>query len=136
MQDLLVRRQFSLVPDNRTNVNVEPWEMHNIITKSTNLHVILRLSDGTSEKIRDSQMCRYDGQIYFHWYKILGLLYKRALFDLQFILIKTKVKRQIKTLLLWTIGQTLMSRPATNQKQEWPVASMFVHGSGRNEQTL
>ena len=27
---------------------------------------------------------RYDGQIYFHWYKILGLLYKRALFDLQF----------------------------------------------------
>jgi hypothetical protein len=30
-------------------------------------------------------MCRYDGQIYFHWYKILGLLYKRALFDLQFV---------------------------------------------------
>jgi hypothetical protein len=26
-----------------------------------------------------------DGQIYFHWYKILGLLYKRALFDLQFV---------------------------------------------------
>jgi hypothetical protein len=26
----------------------------------------------------------YDGQIYFHWYKILGLLYKRALFDLQY----------------------------------------------------
>ena len=25
MQDLLVRRQFSLVPDNRTNVNVEVW---------------------------------------------------------------------------------------------------------------
>ena len=25
IQDLLVRRQFSLVPDNRTNVNVEPW---------------------------------------------------------------------------------------------------------------
>jgi hypothetical protein len=24
------------------------------------------------------------GQIYFHWYKILGLLYKRALFNLQF----------------------------------------------------
>jgi hypothetical protein len=62
--------------------------------------LVLRLSDGTSEKIRDSQMCRYDGQIYFHWYKILGLLYKRALFDLQFILIKTKVKRQIKTLFI------------------------------------
>ena len=25
IQDLLVRRQFSLVPDNRTNVNVEVW---------------------------------------------------------------------------------------------------------------
>ena len=46
---------------------------------------VLRLSDGTSEKIRDSQTCRYGGQIYFHWYKILGLLYKRALFDLQFV---------------------------------------------------
>ena len=59
--------------------------------------LVLRLSDGTSHrqvKKSDSQTCRYDGQIYFHWYKILGLLYKRALFDLQFvhrfILIKTK----------------------------------------------
>ena len=25
VQDLLVRRQFALVPDNRTNVNVEAW---------------------------------------------------------------------------------------------------------------
>ena len=25
IQDLLVQRQFSLVPDNRTNVNVEAW---------------------------------------------------------------------------------------------------------------
>ena len=25
IQDLLVRRQFSLVPDNRINVNVETW---------------------------------------------------------------------------------------------------------------
>ena len=47
--------------------------------------LVLRLSDGTSEKIIDFQTCRYDGQIYFHWYKILGLLYKRALFDLQFV---------------------------------------------------
>ena len=47
--------------------------------------LVLRLSDGTSENIRDYQMCRYDAQIYFHWYKILGLLYKRALFDLQFV---------------------------------------------------
>ena len=36
-------------------------------------------------KKSDSQTCRYDGQIYLHWYKILGLLYKRALFDLQFV---------------------------------------------------
>ena len=27
IQDLLVRRQFSLVPDNRTNVNVEAWNV-------------------------------------------------------------------------------------------------------------
>jgi hypothetical protein len=47
--------------------------------------LVLRLSDGTSEKIGDSQTCRYDGQIYFHWYKILDLLYKRVLFDLQFV---------------------------------------------------
>ena len=51
--------------------------------------LVLRLSDGTSEKIRFPNYrydaCRYDGQIYFHWYKILGLLYKRALFDLQFV---------------------------------------------------
>jgi hypothetical protein len=31
------------------------------------------------------QTCRYDGQIYFHWYKILDLLYKRVLFYLQFV---------------------------------------------------
>ena len=49
------------------------------------IDLVLRLSDGTSEKIGDSQACRYDGQIYFHWYKILDLLYKRALFDLQFV---------------------------------------------------
>jgi hypothetical protein len=38
--------------------------------------LVLRLSYGTYEKIRDSQTCRYDGQIYFHWYNILGLLYE------------------------------------------------------------
>jgi hypothetical protein len=31
IQDLLVRHQFSLVPDNRTNVNVEAWKMFNTI---------------------------------------------------------------------------------------------------------
>ena len=47
--------------------------------------LVLWLSDGTSEQIIDSQTCQYDGQIYFHWNKILGLLYKRAQFDLQFV---------------------------------------------------
>ena len=32
IQDLLVRRQFSLVPDNRTNVNVEAWPMVPLIS--------------------------------------------------------------------------------------------------------
>ena len=36
-------------------------------------------------KWKNPQTCRYNGQIYFHWYKILGVLYKRALFDLQFV---------------------------------------------------
>ena len=36
-------------------------------------------------KKSDSQTCRYDRQIYFHWYKLLGFLYKRPLFDLQFV---------------------------------------------------
>jgi hypothetical protein len=35
--------------------------------------------------VPDSQTCRYDGHIYFHWYKILDLLYKRVLFYLQFV---------------------------------------------------
>jgi hypothetical protein len=38
---------------------------------------VLRLSDGTSEK---NQIPKD-----FHWYKIQDLLYKRALFDLQFV---------------------------------------------------
>jgi hypothetical protein len=59
IQDLLVRRQFSLVPDNRTNVNVEACK----VMASSIINV----------------------QIYFHWYRILGLLHKRALFDLQFV---------------------------------------------------
>ena len=45
--------------------------------------LVLRFSDGTREKIRFPNPKRagttlYDGQIYFHWYKI-------ALFDLQFV---------------------------------------------------
>ena len=45
--------------------------------------LVLRLSDGTSKKIWDSQTCRYDGKIYFHWYKILVCCVKEP-FDLQF----------------------------------------------------
>ena len=74
---------FSLVPsDNRDKRSTCPTS---VFTGIGQVDLVLWLSDGTSEKIRDSQTCRYDGQIYFHWYKILGLLYKRALFDLQFV---------------------------------------------------
>jgi hypothetical protein len=64
------------------NINVCPIPVK---TDVGQVNLVFQLSDGTSEKIRDSQMCRYDRQIYFHWYKILGLLYERALFDLQFV---------------------------------------------------
>ena len=67
--------------------------------------LVLRLCDGTNEKIRDSQTWRYDRQIYFHWYKILGLLYKRALFDLQFVhnLFWLKLKRNVRSKLFYCI---------------------------------
>jgi hypothetical protein len=67
--------------------------------------LVLRLSDRASEKIRDSQTCRYDGQIYSHWYKILGLLYKRALFDLKFVhnLFWLKLKWNAKSKLFYCI---------------------------------
>jgi hypothetical protein len=41
IQDLLVRRQFSLVPDNRTNVNVEACIKHQkSISQSHHVHVV------------------------------------------------------------------------------------------------
>ena len=46
------------------------------------VHLVLRLSDGTSENVRFSNV-PVRRQIYFHWHKLLGLLYQRALFDLQ-----------------------------------------------------
>ena len=70
------------IPIEGLDINVCPIPVK---TDVRQVDLVLRLSDGTSEKIRDSQTCRYDGQIYFHWYKILGLLYKRALFALQFV---------------------------------------------------
>ena len=93
--------------------------------------LVLRLSDGTSEKIRDSQMCRYDRQIYFHchWYEILGLLYKRALFDLQFVhnLFWLKLKWNARSKLfyciiyrssmLWWSSRTLTKLKSQSQKR-------------------
>ena len=32
--------------------------------------------------------------------------------------------------------QEKIFKKSTNQKQEWPVAAMFVNGSGLNEQSL
>ena len=84
---------------------------------------VLQLSDGTSEKIRDSQTCRYDGQIYLHWYKILGLLYKRALFDLQFVhnLFWLKLKWNARSkLFYWIIYRSSIwsSRTLTKLKSQ------------------
>ena len=47
IQDLLVRRQFSLVPDNRTNVNVEAWDMFHLSFSQTGLFPIHDLSPGS-----------------------------------------------------------------------------------------
>jgi hypothetical protein len=91
--------------------------------------LVLWLSDGTSEKIRDSQTCRYDGQIYCHWYKILGLLYKRAPFDLQFVhnLFWLKLKWNVRSKLfyfiiyrssmLWWSSRTLTKLKSQSQKR-------------------
>ena len=34
------------------------------------------------------------------------------------------------------VSEEKIFQRSTNQKQEWPVASMFVNGAGRNEQSL
>jgi hypothetical protein len=96
------------------------------------LDLALRLSGGTSEKIRDSQTCRYDGQIYFeyfHWYEILGLLYKRALFDLQFVHIlfwlrlKWNARSKLfyciiyRSSMLWWSSRTLTKLKSQSQKR-------------------
>ena len=72
---------------------------------------------------------RYDGQIYFHWYKILGLLYKRALFDLQFVhnLFWLKLKWNTRSKLcvlyhlsfsmLWWSSRTLPKLKSQSQKR-------------------
>ena len=76
-------------------------------------------------KKSDSQTCRYDGQIYFYWYKILGLLYKRALFDLQFVhnLFWLKLKWNARSkLFYWIIYRSSMlwwsSRTLTKLKSQ------------------
>jgi hypothetical protein len=53
----------------RTNVNVEAWLIICLLFTLPEIFLWTKV---------------FNGQIYFHWYKILGLLYKRALFDLQF----------------------------------------------------
>jgi hypothetical protein len=55
IQDLLVRRQFSLVPDNRTNINVEacrlPWFSYDLqIKKKFWCHLLYILTKIKSEK--------------------------------------------------------------------------------------
>jgi hypothetical protein len=68
---------------------------------------------------------------YFHWYKILGLLYKRALFDLQFVhnLFCLKLKRNARSKLFYCIiyrssiwsSRTLTKLKSQSQKcfNEW-----------------
>ena len=80
-------------------------------------------------KKSDSQTCQYDGQIYSHWYKILGLLYKRALFDIQFVhnLFWLKLKWNARSKLfylhmiyrysmLWWSSRTLTKLKSQSQK--------------------
>ena len=67
--------------------------------------------------------------IYFHWYEILGLLYKRALFDLQFfhILLWLKLKWNARSKLfyciiyhssmLWWSSRTLTKLKSQSQKR-------------------
>jgi hypothetical protein len=97
--------------------------------------LVLRLSDRTSEKIRDSQTCRYDGQIYSHWYKILGLLYKRALFDLKFVhnLFWLKLEWNAKSKLFYCI----IYRSSTGRIQDFKLGGVHLKiiapSGGRHE---
>ena len=65
------------------------------------------------------------GQIYFHWYKILGLLYKRAPFDLQFVhnlfWLKLKWNARSKLCLLYHLSFSMLwwsSRTLTKLKSQ------------------
>jgi hypothetical protein len=59
--DLLVRRQFSLVQDNRTNVNVEAWTVYfgvwrnrenkNVKYNIVSYHILNKLSEVYDKKI-------------------------------------------------------------------------------------
>ena len=106
--------------------------------------LVLRLSNGTSEKIRDSQMCRYDGQIYFHWYKTLGLLYKRTPFDLQSVhnLFWLKLKWNARSKLfyciiyrssmLWWSSRTLTKLKSQSQIRFNERKYQYLNHSGRD----
>jgi hypothetical protein len=76
-------------------------------------------------------------EIYFHWYKILGLLYERALFDLQFVhnLFWLKLKWNARSKLfyciiyhssmLWWSSRTLTKSRRTTVIQDLLVWRLF-----------
>jgi hypothetical protein len=73
----------SFQPDQEKACSICPFQGFNISQKSkssplSNFFTSLNLAPNWYPII-------FTGQIYFHWYKILGLLHKRALFDLQFV---------------------------------------------------
>ena len=123
---LIIKIKLNLTIPPGLDINVCPVPVK---TDVGQVDLVLRLSDGRSEKIRDSQACRYDGQIYFHWYNILGLLYKRALFDLQFVhnLFWLKLKWNARSKLfyciiyrssvLWWSSRTLTKLKSQSQKR-------------------
>ena len=87
------------------NINVCPIVRYQWRLMSDKLILYYGCPMGQVKKIRDSQTFRYHGQIYFHWYNILGLLYKRALFDLQFVhnIFWLKLKRNARSKLFYCI---------------------------------
>ena len=106
------------------DINVCPMPVKTDV-RQVHVDLVLWLPDRTSEKIRDSQACQYDGQIYFHWYKILGCCIK----DLQFVqnLFWLKLKWNARSKLfyciiycssmLWWSSRTLTKLKSQSQKR-------------------
>ena len=116
------------------DINVYPIPVK---TDVGQVDLVLRLSDGTSGKnqrfpnvpVRRTNLVNI---IYFNRYKILGLLHKRALFDLQFVhnLFWLKLKWNARSTLLlyhlsfsmlWWSSRTLTKLKSQSQKRfnEW-----------------